>query len=70
MTADELQKALGELKITSRELATLLGVTRRCVDLWLTDERAVHPAAAAYVRLLCALPRHHRLDELARLRDW
>jgi DNA-binding transcriptional regulator YiaG len=61
---------MDELNVLPAELATMLGVTRRAVDLWLAGSRGIPGPAEAYIRLLQRVPRTVRLEELARARDW
>ena len=72
MKADShwVRAKLGELNITPAELASLLGVTRRAVDQWLSGQRMISGPAQAYILLLQRVPRQQRLEELARLRGW
>jgi hypothetical protein len=69
MNADELRQSLSSLAITQLDLARLLGVTSRAVSLWATDERGVPGPAAAYLRLLLALPKALQAKELATLKQ-
>jgi DNA-binding transcriptional regulator YiaG len=68
--AEWVRASLDELNVTPSELATLLGVTRRAVDQWLTSRRMISGPAQAYIMLLQRVPRQHRLEELAKLRGW
>lgn len=67
MSASELRVTLATLGLSQVDLARLLGVTARAVNLWATDERGVPGPAAAYLRLLLGLPKALQAKELARL---
>lgn len=67
---EKLRAALEEMDIKPRELATLLGVTARAVNMWLDGTRKVPGPVWAYLRLLRRLPPRLRQSELVTLRKW
>jgi len=69
MTSEELRKRLDELDLSQADLARLIGITSRAVNLWMTDERAVPGPVEGYVRLLLLLPPQLRQIELLRLKQ-
>ena len=69
MNNEELKKRLQDLQLSQAELARLIGITSRAVNLWMTDERAVPGPVESYLRLLQLLPIQLRQVELARLKQ-
>lgn len=55
MTAKELRELRLTAGLTTRQLAQMLGVTRRAVNYWESGTRAVSPPVSQLVKLL--LPR-------------
>ena len=68
MTSVELRGVLKTLEISSSQLADLLTVTTRAVDMWLSGEREVSGPAEAYINLLVSLPKALFAKELTRLK--
>lgn len=64
-SSDSLRKTLTQLGLSQVELATLLGVSPRTVNLWVTGQRAVPGPAAAYLRLFMSIPRNLQALELS-----
>lgn len=64
----ELRAFLADLAISQADLARLVGVTSRGVNLWMSEERAIPGPVAAYARLLNSLPPDFRQVELNRLK--
>jgi hypothetical protein len=70
MTSTELKKLLVALELTQADFSRLIGMTPRAVNLWMTDvAREVPGPAAAYARLLVALPPNLRQVEFSRLKE-
>lgn len=46
MTPDHLKNTMGELDFTTADVAVLMGVTRRTVQLWLTGKSPVPQSSA------------------------
>src|ERR1700730_16802049 len=69
MTRIELKRFLDEIGVNQVQLARLLDVTPRGVNLWMTGQRSVPGPAAAYVRLLASVPVGVRQVELAKIND-
>jgi hypothetical protein len=69
MNGEDLRKQLHDLQLNHSELARLVGITPRAVNLWIADERAVPGPVESYLRLLQLLPSQLRLIELARLKQ-
>jgi transcriptional regulator with XRE-family HTH domain len=67
MDNEALKRTLTDLGISQTDLARLVDVTPRGVNLWAAGERAVPGPAAAYLRLLLSLPLNLRQVELARI---
>jgi transcriptional regulator with XRE-family HTH domain len=59
-------KALG---LSVPELAKLLGVTDRAVNMWLSNSRSVPGPVLSYLRLFSQLPKAAQAQELARARQ-
>jgi hypothetical protein len=68
MDSESLDIAVSELGLSKPDLASLLGVTTRAVNLWFAGDRDIPGPVAAYVRLLLSLPKALRAQELARIR--
>jgi hypothetical protein len=69
MNSAELKTTLQELNITQADLARLLLVTPRGVNLWINESRTVPGPAEAYLRLFRLLPPNLRQIELNRLKN-
>ncbi|MGU3594099.1 helix-turn-helix domain-containing protein, partial [Methylobacterium brachiatum] len=69
MDASDLRTALTSLGITQADLARLLRVTPRGVNLWFQGERDVPGPVAAYLSLLLSLPRALQVQEFGRLTE-
>lgn len=69
MNHGELKAALVELALSQSDFSRLLEVTPRAVALWMSGERAVPGAAAAYLRVFKLLPLSLRQIELSRLKQ-
>ncbi len=69
MNSDELRKQLRDFQLSQADLARLIGITSRAVNLWMTDERAVPGPVEGYLRLLQLIPIQLRQIELARLKQ-
>jgi hypothetical protein len=67
MDKTQLTDALRDLSLSKPELARLIGVTARAVNLWSSGERDIPGPAIAYLRLLQSLPKALRTQELARI---
>ncbi len=64
MKREELEEQLTYLALRQVDLAKLLGVTPRAVNLWLTGERAVPGPVSAYLRVFASMPSGLRAMEL------
>jgi transcriptional regulator with XRE-family HTH domain len=64
MDRQELKTRIQELGISQKDLARLVGVTARAVNLWMTGTRSVPPPVSAYLRLLASLPTGMQQAEL------
>lgn len=69
MTRHELKAILGQLNISQVDLARLVDVTPRAVNLWMTGTRSIPGPVKAYVQLLASLPIGMRQAELAKLTE-
>ncbi len=67
MQADDLKTALVEIGLEKSDLARLLGVTLRAVNMWMAGDREVPGPAGAYLRLLRSLPPALQAQEIATL---
>ena len=67
MDTKDLVAAMAELGVGKSELARLLGVTVRAVNMWCTGDREFSGPAVAYLRLLRSLPRALQVAEITRL---
>ena len=56
MTGEDLRAHLAHLDIAKQEFSNVIGVTRRALDMWLSNTRAVPGPVAAYVNLLLMSP--------------
>lgn len=68
MTENELKTLLAELSLSQSDFSKLIDVTPRAVTLWMSGERAIPGAAAAYLRAFKLLPLNLRKVELSRLK--
>ena len=68
MTSERLKAILVECQISQTDLARLLSVTARAVNLWIANERSIPGPAEAYLRLFDLLPPNLRQIELNRLK--
>ena len=68
MTRDDLEEVMARLSISKPEMAGLLGVTVRGLNLWLSSDREIPGPVEAYVRLLSNVPATLVSQELARLK--
>ena len=69
MTQDDLKGMLDSLDMKPVELASLLNVTPRAINLWLAGEREVPGPTEAYLALLLSLPPALRAKEKLRLQN-
>jgi DNA-binding XRE family transcriptional regulator len=69
VTSNELKAALEELGLTQANLARLMFVTPRAVNLWMNEGRNIPGPAEAYIRLFRLLPQNLRQIELNRLKE-
>lgn len=69
MNGKQLADSLTDLDLSKSDLATLLGVTPRAVNLWLSGEREIPGPAIAYLRLLHSLPKALQVQELMRFKQ-
>jgi DNA-binding transcriptional regulator YiaG len=69
METTELKQIIDNLGLSQTDLANLVGVTPRAVNMWLSQEREVAGPVVAYLRLLSSLPRTFQTKELARIRE-
>ena len=69
MTRHELKATLGQLDISQVDLARLVDMTPRAVNLWMTGTRSIPGPVKAYVQLLASLPIGMRQAELAKLTE-
>ena len=69
MRRRELKAILEQIGISQADLADLVKVTTRAVNLWMTGSRSIPGPLAAYVRLLASLPMGMQQAELARLQE-
>jgi hypothetical protein len=69
MTSDELKATLQEYGISQADLARLLSVTPRAVNLWVNDGRSIPGPAESYLRLFRLLTPAQRQIEINRLKD-
>lgn len=69
MDGSTLKQAIEATGITQADLARLLGVTARAVNLWVMGDRPVPGPVESYVRLLQALTPNLRQAELSRLHE-
>lgn len=67
MDGSGLKQAIEAIGITQADLARLLGVTARAVNLWAMGDRPVPGPVEAYTRLLQVLTPNLRQAELSRL---
>lgn len=65
----DLRAVMGKLRLSTLELARLLGVTQRAVNMWLKADRKLPGPVKAYLRLLMSLPSDAVAVELHRLRQ-
>jgi DNA-binding transcriptional regulator YiaG len=56
MNAAELRSILSALGLSQVDLARLILISTRAVNLWATGERVVPGPVAAYLRLILSLP--------------
>jgi DNA-binding transcriptional regulator YiaG len=56
MNAAELRSILSALGLSQVDLARLILISPRAVNLWATGERVVPGPVAAYLRLILSLP--------------
>ncbi len=68
MTNQDLRAVVERLELSQADLAKLLEVTPRSVNLWATGQRAVPGPVAAYLRIFEMVPQPFRDAELARIR--
>jgi Helix-turn-helix len=66
MLVSDLRLVLDEFKLTQVELAKLVGVTPRAVNMWMQGDREIPGPVEAYVRLFILLPAQIRDGERAR----
>ena len=55
MTKDEFRRTLERLGLSQARAARLLGITKRSVEHWANEERAVSPTAARFLALFGVL---------------
>jgi transcriptional regulator with XRE-family HTH domain len=67
MNAAELRSILSALGLSQVDLARLILISTRAVNLWATGERVVPGPVAAYLRLILSLPPALRVKEVSRL---
>ncbi len=68
MTNDELREAILRLDLTQKDLANLLGVTPRSVNMWVSGDRSVPGPVNSYLRLYEAVPALYKDAEMASVR--
>lgn len=68
MTGTELRIILEDLGMLQAELARLLGVTPRAVNLWATEKRSVPRAVIAYLGLFKRMSTARQAQEILRVR--
>jgi DNA-binding transcriptional regulator YiaG len=68
MTPGHLKGFLTEYRVRPSELAAMLGVTHRAVNLWMSGEREIPGPVEAYIRLLGASSAQEMAGELYRIR--
>ena len=66
MLSRELRLALDEFDLSQVELARLVGVTPRAVNMWMQGDREIPGPVEAYIKLFSILPAAMRADERAR----
>jgi predicted transcriptional regulator len=66
MFASDLRSALDEFELSQVELARLVGVTPRAVNMWLQGDREIPGPVEAYMRLFSMLPVAMRTFERAK----
>lgn len=68
MSNDKLTESIAEIGLTKAELAQLVGVTPRAVNMWCRGDREMPGPLISYLRLLRSLPKNLQAKELAYLR--
>ena len=68
MTNHDLRMAIERLELSQADLAKLLEVTPRSVNMWATGQRAIPGPVAAYIRIFEMIQQPFRDAELARIR--
>lgn len=69
MKSHKLTQVLEELKLSKSDLASLIGVSPRAINMWLAGERGVPSTVEAYLSLLAAVPDNLRAKTVAQLRQ-
>lgn len=66
MLSNDLKSILNEFDLTQVELARLVGVTPRAVNMWMQGDREIPGPVEAYLRLFTSLPVAMRASERAK----